>query len=152
MREDFVVKYLWGAAGYLLCSAPVFLHLDSSNPKDIGGRTQEFVTNRRLLVSAAEAFGRIMLSYRDISELAGYTQRVDELITVFDDILLNKFDKKLSPGANEDILKNRGEMKNADIIEFDHVPVVAPNGDLLVRDLCFNVRYSSYNLGLACTC
>lgn len=43
-----------------------------------------FVTNRRLLMSSSDAFGRIMYSYKEINELAGYTSRVRSRITVPD--------------------------------------------------------------------
>jgi len=62
MLEDFVVKYFWGAAGYLLCAVPVFFEIEAATKvgDDVGSRTQSFVTNRRLLVSASDAFGRVM--------------------------------------------------------------------------------------------
>ena len=62
MLEDFVVKYFWGAAGYLLCAVPVFFEIQATTHvgDDVGSRTQSFVTNRRLLVSASDAFGRVM--------------------------------------------------------------------------------------------
>jgi ATP-binding cassette subfamily D (ALD) long-chain fatty acid import protein len=62
MLEDFIVKYFWGAAGYLLCAVPVFFDVGSARAvgHNIGSRTQLFVTNRRLLVSASDAFGRVM--------------------------------------------------------------------------------------------
>jgi ATP-binding cassette subfamily D (ALD) long-chain fatty acid import protein len=144
MLEDFVIKYFWGAAGYLLCSVPVFFDVGSAaiegSMNDVGTRTQQFVTNRRLLVSAADAFGRIMYSYREISELSGYTARVAELISVFDDVEENNYTKQMVANANPEILSQRGVIKSADIIEFEKVPIVAPNGDLLVKELTFHVR------------
>jgi ATP-binding cassette subfamily D (ALD) long-chain fatty acid import protein len=142
MMEDFVIKYFWGAAGYMLCAVPVFFDITTatSGLDSVGLRTQQFVTNRRLLVSSSDAFGRIMYSYRDISELAGYTARVSQLMTIFDDINENRYNKQLVANANTDILNQRGEIRNANYIEFEKVPIVAPNGDVLVKELTFHVR------------
>jgi ATP-binding cassette, subfamily D (ALD), peroxisomal long-chain fatty acid import protein len=142
--EDFIVKYLWSACGYLLCSVPVFFEVtqiaQGDTQEEIGLRTQAFVTNRRLLVSCSDAIGRIMYSYRDISELSGYTARVTELITVFEDIGKNKYKKQLVSSAKPEILEQRGELKQGNHIEFTKVPIVAPNGDVLVKSLTFHVK------------
>ena len=68
-----------------------------------------FVTNRRLLLSASgmdpvhwlvsflltrlllDAFGRMMYSYKDLSELAGYTARVAQLLDTMSDVRKAKF-------------------------------------------------------------
>lgn len=53
MVEDFIVKYLWSACGYVLCSVPVFFEVagavaqGGSVQEAVGSRTQSFVTNRR---------------------------------------------------------------------------------------------------------
>ncbi|KND03543.1 uncharacterized protein SPPG_01022 [Spizellomyces punctatus DAOM BR117] len=141
MMEDFIIKYFWGAMGMALCGIPAFFELpNASGGNDIGSRTQGFVTNRRLLLSGADAFGRIMYSYKEVTELAGYTARVSELLTVFDDLKAGKFQKTLVSNANTDILKHRGKIEEANIIQFSNVPVVSPNGDVLVKDLSFHVK------------
>ena len=38
------------------------------------------------------------------------------------------------------VLKSRGRIVEADDIEFENVPIVTPNGDILVRSLTFYVR------------
>ena len=150
MLEDFIIKYFWSAAGYVLCAVPVFFEFGSATNSaaigdgsgeqaEIGLRTQGFVTNRRLLVSSSDAFGRIMYSYREITELAGYTARVSELLTVFDDIQSNKFQKTLVSNADTEILKQRGVIEPSDVIRFENVPIVSPNGDVLVKGLTFHV-------------
>ena len=107
--------------------------------RDIG-----FVTNRRLLLSSSDAFGRIAFSYREITELAGYTSRVSTLLDAMDDIHRGYYKKRLvSPGnagENLAILKGRGEIVEGDDIDFQDVPIVSPNGDILVRRLSFFVR------------
>jgi len=58
-----------------------------------------FVTNRRLLLSSSDAFGRVMYSYKDLEELAGYTARVSLLLETMKDIREGEFDKALINNA-----------------------------------------------------
>jgi hypothetical protein len=77
-----------------------------------------FVTNRRLLLSSSgrpqlhilvvslltficllDAFGRVMYSYKDLSELAGYTARVSSLLETMKDVRQGKFQKALVSSA-----------------------------------------------------
>src|SRR5277367_5787878 len=92
MLEDFVLKYSWSAFGYIITSLPVFLPawgglggilelatpVSPTSPSDNKerGRMKEFITNKRLMLSLADAGGRMMYSIKDLSELAGYTSRV----------------------------------------------------------------------------
>ncbi|ORY05614.1 hypothetical protein K493DRAFT_252485 [Basidiobolus meristosporus CBS 931.73] len=144
MLEDFIIKYFWGAMGLMLCGIPVFFDVgDSKGTGDFGSRAKGFITNRRLLLSSSDAFGRVMYSYKEITELAGYTARVTELLEVFDDVKNGRFQKTLvssATGDNENVLSSRGEVFESDIIEFKDVPIVSPNGDILVRNLSFNVK------------
>lgn len=121
--EDFVIKYIWGALGLMLCSVPVFVKLPGQPANmNTGDRTESFVTNRRMLMSASDAFGRIMFSYKEIMELAGYTARVSSLLEVMDDIQAGHFEKKLvsSSGTadNEAVLQGRGTVVESKDIEF----------------------------------
>jgi ATP-binding cassette subfamily D (ALD) long-chain fatty acid import protein len=144
MMEDFVIKYFWGALGLVLCSVPVFLKIPGVAAVTLGDRTEAFVTNRRLLLSSSDAFGRVMFSYKEVTELAGYTSRVASLLDVIDDIHRGHFEKKLvssaSTDANAAILSGRGKVAEGPDIEFKDVPIVSPNGDVLVRALTFSVR------------
>ncbi|KAI9220062.1 ABC transporter transmembrane region 2-domain-containing protein [Blastocladiella britannica] len=51
-------------------------------PRAARSHTQSFITNKRLLLSLADAGGRIMFSLKEISELAGFTSRVYSLLSV----------------------------------------------------------------------
>ncbi|KAJ1034310.1 hypothetical protein NDA18_001172 [Ustilago nuda] len=149
MTEEGIIKWLWGALGLCICAVPVFVRLPGSGKGlDLGSRTESFVTNRRLLLSSSDAFGRVMYSYKEISELAGYTARVSELLDTMDAIKAGKFEKKLVSSAsieeNALVLQDRGTIQEDTSrsagVEFRDVPIVSPNGDILVPKLSFYVQ------------
>ncbi|KAJ2778633.1 ATP-binding cassette long-chain fatty acid transporter pxa2 [Coemansia javaensis] len=163
MLEDFVVKYFWGAAGLAACAAPVFAErlpgaqaaaaAAVAAADRVGHHTQSFITNRRLLLSGSDALGRMMYSYKEIVELAGYAERVAGLLDVLDDVGRGRYVKtRVGKSAeargggggdddDDDVVSQRGRLVESDSdIEFDGVPIVSPNGDVLVRRLSFRVR------------
>jgi ATP-binding cassette, subfamily D (ALD), peroxisomal long-chain fatty acid import protein len=148
--EDFVIKYFWGALGLMLCSVPVFFKVPGQLTKEIGERTSDFVTNRRMLLSSSDAFGRVMFSYKEITELAGHTSRVATLLDVMDDIQAGRFQKKLVSSAttdsNQSVLGNRGKAIESEDIKFTNVPIISPNGDVLVQKLNFEVKRGQHLL------
>ncbi|RHZ85610.1 hypothetical protein Glove_63g89 [Diversispora epigaea] len=100
MFEDFIIKYCWSALGLITSAVPVFypewggrggrLEIQGVT-KSIGSgglgvkerdRTKAFITNKRLMLTLADAGGRMMYSYKELAELAGYTSRVYSLISV----------------------------------------------------------------------
>ncbi|KYK55277.1 hypothetical protein DCS_07240 [Drechmeria coniospora] len=148
--EDFVIKYFWGALGLMLCSVPVFVKIPGQVAMNMGDRTESFVTNRRMLLSASDAFGRIMFSYREVMELAGYTSRVASLLDVMDDIQSGHFEKKLVSSSgiedNEAVLQGRGTVHESENITFINVPIVSPNGDVLIKALSFSLKQGDHLL------
>ena len=85
-----------------------------------------------------------MFSYKEIVELAGHTSRVVALLDVMDDIQAGQFQKNLvstaSTEENAEVLRGRGNVVESEDIEFIDVPIVSPNGDVLVRKLSFSVK------------
>lgn len=151
MMEDFIIKYFWGAMGLVVCALPVFITPHSGRDKsrlDMGSRTGGFITDRRLLLSSADAFGRILYSYKEIVELAGYTCRVSELIDVFEDIRHHRHQKTFLTSIEEGKpqLKLRGTLIISEKIRFESVPIISPNGDVLVRSLTFEVNRGDHLL------
>lgn len=169
--EDFIIKYFWGALGLALCSIPIFFKvpgMDVAAASVAGSRTEKFVTNRRMLLSCSDAFGRIMFSYKEIAQLSGYTARVVALMDVMEDIKHGNYDKHQISGDHSDprtektlssitessLVKTRyrdpSEASGKTIIGtdiiFDRVPVVSPSGDVLVPELSFEVKYGRHLL------
>ena len=159
MLEDFVLKYSWSAFGYLITSLPVFLPawgglggvLELSDPgQDQGrerGRMKEFITNKRLMLSLADAGGRIMYSIKDLSELAGYTSRIYMLISTLHRVHANAY---YPPRGTHPELFSLSDVqgtihKGYDGVRLEHTPVVAPSlyprgGDELIEGLSFIVQ------------
>jgi ATP-binding cassette subfamily D (ALD) long-chain fatty acid import protein len=91
-----------------------------------------------------------MFSYKEVTELAGYTSRVSTLLDVIDDVQAGHFEKNLvssaSTAENAAVLQGRGTVIESDDIEFKDVPIVSPNGDVLVRALSFTVKRGAHLL------
>ncbi len=163
--EDFVLKYSWSAYGYLLTSLPVFLPswggiggaaelLEIS--KDGGreqGRMKDFITNKRLMLSLADAGGRMMYSIKDLSELAGYTSRVYTLISTLHRVQANAYHPVRGTTAELYSLNDvQGTVqKGFDGVRLENVPVVAPalfpqGGEELIESLSIIVHAGEHLL------
>jgi len=86
-----------------------------------------------------------MSTYRELSELSGYTARVSDLLDTMDDLKKGNFHKKLVSSAsteeNAKVLQGRGTVVRAEgEIVFDKVPIVTPNGDVLIKEMSFVVK------------
>lgn len=159
MLEDFVLKYSWSAFGYLITSLPVFLPewgglggaseltLPNSDSTRQHGRMKEFITNKRLMLSLADAGGRIMYSIKDLSELAGYTSRVYMLISTLHRVHASAY---YPPRGTSPELFSLSDVqgtlhKGYPGIRLETVPLVAPSpfplpGELLIDSLSFILR------------
>ena len=164
MLEDFVLKYSWSAFGYVITSIPVFLPAwagaaespaSETEPKE-RSHMKEFITNKRLMLSLADAGGRMMYSIKDLSELAGYTSRVYQLISTLHRVHANSYGGHVrrSPGRIE--LYSLADVQGTvyagfDGVRLEDVPVVAPaiypyGGDELIESLSFVVNAGNHLL------
>lgn len=170
MFEDFVLKYAWSSLGYLFASIPVFLpawsgqgglselqHTEASisvAKRDFRerDRMKQFITNKRLMLSLADAGGRMMYSIKDLAELAGYTSRVYQLLATLHRVYADSYDEKTlkamkqqyggksnkrrdsnsSSGSDETLSEFtladvKGTMQeDFDGVRFEHTPIVIP--------------------------
>lgn len=97
-----------------------------------------------MLVKLAEAIGRLVLAGRELSRLAGFTSRMTELVKVLNDLNQGKYERTMvnqSISADDDLKPGQGVLKFQDnLIRFEKVPLVTPNGDILVKELTFEVQ------------
>ena len=151
--EDFVLKYSWSAIGYLLSAVPVFLPGASYENHEGERRTKEFVTNKRLMLSLADAGGRIMYSIKDLSELAGYTSRIYLMLSTLHRVHANAY---TSPRGTHPELLSLSDIQGTvqrgyDGVRLEATPIVAPSlyprgGDELLDALSFVVQSGDHLL------
>ncbi|KAI9139562.1 ABC transporter transmembrane region 2-domain-containing protein [Paraphysoderma sedebokerense] len=142
--DSVFVKYLATTLAYYLLARPV---LYPTYATKFMGDTAADPT--KIMEDYSRNIGRIILAGRDLTRFAGYTSRVSELFNVLDDITKGKYQRTMvSKKADE-----KAELKSIDtgalkgkvqvqdgVIEFQKVPIVTPNGDVLVKQLEFRVE------------
>lgn len=166
MLEDFVLKYSWSAFGYVVTSLPIFLpawgglggkqelesNLDRGNSRE-RGRMKDFITNKRLMLSLADAGGRMMYSIKDLSELAGYTSRVYTLISTLHRVHADAYGgRRGRPTELYSLNDVQGTLHfGFDGVRMEEVPIVAPamypyGGDELIESLSFTIHTGGHLL------
>ncbi|XP_049332707.1 ATP-binding cassette sub-family D member 3 [Astyanax mexicanus] len=145
--DSIVAKYVALVVGYLVVSRP-FLdpnstrHLNSTHSQ----RLEDYYQSGRMLLSLAQALGRIVLAGREMTRLSGFTSRITEIQEVLKELNSGRYQRTMisqisteSDGV-EKLIPGSGEIVHADnIIRFEHIPLATPNGDVLIGDLCFEV-------------
>lgn len=93
--DSMLVKYGAVMVGYAVVGLPVFgpnreqyLKEIANDPSKI---TKDYVRNSSLLINLSKAIGRIVVSYKDVQNLAGYTTLIHEMDEVLQDLSNDKF-------------------------------------------------------------
>nr|DBA18059.1 TPA: hypothetical protein GDO54_016352 [Pyxicephalus adspersus] len=148
--DSIIAKYLATVVGYLVVSRPFLTpnhprHLTSTHAELL----EDYYQSGRMLLRMSQALGRIVLAGREMTRLAGFTARITELMQVLKDLNQGKYERTMISQQDKEsdsvpmipLIPGSGRVINVDnIIKFDHVPLATPNGDILIRDLNFEVR------------
>ncbi|KAJ6658388.1 hypothetical protein lerEdw1_020092 [Lerista edwardsae] len=147
--DTIIAKYLATVVGYLVVSRP-FLNL--AHPRHQNSTHSElledYYQSGRMLLRMSQALGRIVLAGREMTRLAGFTARITELMQVLKELNKGKYQRTMLSQEKDSemeqavpLIPGAGQIVIADnIIKFDHVPLATPNGDMLIKDLNFEVR------------
>ncbi|KAM6386129.1 ATP-binding cassette sub-family D member 2 isoform 2-T2 [Alca torda] len=162
MIEQFLMKYVWSSCGMIMVAVPIITATgfadeleDGQKQAMVSERTETFTTSRNLLISGADAIERIMSSYKEVTELAGYTARVYNMFSVFDEVKRGIYKRAAVIQGSENNSKNEDKAElhidgpleiKGKVIDVDHgiicenVPIITPNGDVVVSGLNFQVQ------------
>lgn len=162
MVEDYILKYTWSGLGYVFASIPIVVSTVASGINNEEVNMKEFIVNKRLMLSLADAGSRLMHSIKDISQLTGYTNRIFTLLCVLHRVHSTDFNY----GANiEDKLQEisdalsssstlpnktkvdiiRGTIqRNFNGVRFENIDVIIPSpsgreGVKLINKLAFQI-------------
>lgn len=113
---------------------------------------EDYYKSGRMLLNLSMAVGRLVLAGRELTRLAGqtrtcfddlgFTQRVTDLISVLKDLNSGKYVRTMVTNTDSDMVLSPGSgtIIEADrLIRFESVPIVTPNGDVLIKALSLEV-------------
>lgn len=138
--DNIIAKYFASSVGFCAVSIPFMSATHVLGVSSHGERSRLYYTYGRMLVKLAEAIGRVVLAGRDMTRLAGFTARVTQLRNVFDDLNAGRYERTMVTGS-ENFVPGAGKLIFKDkIIKFDQVPIVTPNGDVLIKRISFEIK------------
>lgn len=93
--DSMLVKYGAVMVGFAVLGLPVFGPNKEEYIKKIGtdgsAITRDYIRNSSLLINLAKAIGRIVISYKEVQQLAGFTTLVYEMHEVLEDLKKGKY-------------------------------------------------------------
>ena len=93
--DSLFVRYGATLIGFTIVALPIFGPESANYMKKIGGDysavARDFVKNTTLLVSLGKAIGRILMSYKEMQNLAGYTNLISDMVKVLEDLKKSRF-------------------------------------------------------------
>jgi ATP-binding cassette subfamily D (ALD) protein 3 len=133
--DAWLVKYGATMVGYAVVALPVFGSVSNDDEaKDTSAITRGYIRNTQILINLAQATGQIVLLYKRITQIAGYTSRVSELLELFAHV-------------NRANLDGATRIDNSNTVKFENVDIVTPDEDLtLIRSINVEVPQFAHTI------
>lgn len=111
--------------------------------------------NSSLLINLAKAIGRLVVSYKEVQNLAGYTTLINEMEEVLEDLSVGQYQRimvtqetasgSIEKAASKTNVAKKHSTKGAKIIFsddiiFEDIPIYSPNGDELISKMNFKIQ------------
>ncbi|XP_017329953.1 ATP-binding cassette sub-family D member 3a isoform X1 [Ictalurus punctatus] len=150
MVDSIIAKYLATVVGYLVVSRPF---LNMAHPRHLHSThaelLEDYYQSGRMLLRMSQALGRIVLAGREMTRLSGFTTRITELMKVLKELNTGKYERTMVSQSEKEadsleklnLVPGSGRIIFMDnVIKFEHTPLATPNGDILIKDLSFEVK------------
>lgn len=90
-----------------------------------------------MLVKLAEALGRISLAGRELTRLAGFTERVMQLLTVLDELIIGKYQRTM---VESKIIKSKDKINDENDLSL--TSSLKPNcGKIIYKDNLIRCKF-----------
>lgn len=138
--DNFLVKYGAVLVANTVLALPVFgpnskVYLSRIGDES-GNITRDYVKNFSYLVNLAKAIGKLVVSYKDLQSLSGYTALISDTYTVLDDLTEQKYQRL----TVRQLPVPTGVYLQGDLICFQDVPIISPTGDTLIDSLNLTIK------------
>nr|AZL94684.1 ATP-binding cassette sub-family D [Nephromyces sp. MMRI]AZL94685.1 ATP-binding cassette sub-family D [Nephromyces sp. MMRI] len=141
--DGLLIKYGALIVGYITVALPVFWpknRLIYQMNDSTSLLTQDIVRNSSLLLNLAKAIGKIVISYKELQTLGGYTHLICQLHEVLDDLQKRVYYCVDSTGElTKKSCENLGQLQESQNICFSGVPVVTPKHLTLIPSVTLEV-------------
>ncbi len=139
--DSMLVKYGAVMAGYAVLGLPVFGPNKEKYLKSISadGATiaKDYMRNSSLLINLAKAIGRIVVSYKEVQSLAGYTTLIYEMKEVLEDLEANRYHRLQvkSNSLEENVVEGQEDISSPSAIERKRKELAMQKTQLMVNSL-----------------
>lgn len=137
--DNMIAKYFAFFIGYTAMAIPFFSTKYGLHELGQETRSVMYYIYGAMMVRLGMAIGRLALGGRELTKLAGYTMRVTQLRQVLKDINEDKYERTMIAGSEVGDVMGKLIFKN-NVIKFDKVPIITPNGDVLIKELSVEVK------------